>query len=340
MVMPFSWLIIGGTMTQSRDSLISLSDTLYYHCISRCVRRAFLCGEDKFSGRSFEHRREWLIDRIRYLTDVFSIEVCAYSIMSNHYHLVLYVNEEEIKKCSNHQICERWSKIYSLPPIVVRWQKGELISDIQEEAALSVIAEWRKRLSSISWFMRCLNEFIARKANKEDDCTGRYWEGRFKSQALLDEKALLTCMAYVDLNPIRAKVNDSIEESEYTSVFERIHDKSHYSEKHHSAHKPLVKFIGAEHQQQGMTFTLIDYLELVDWSGRMIRADKRGVISSETPALLGVLGLDHETWFTLAHDFGKEYHGAVGSLEELALFAEHTGKKWISGKRKLYKIYH
>jgi len=327
-------------MTQSRDSLISLSDTLYYHCISRCVRRAFLCGEDKFSGQSFAHRRQWVIDRIRYLTDVFSIDVCAYSILSNHYHLVLYVNEEEINHCSNYQICERWSKIYSLSPIVVRWQKGELNSDIQEEEAMSIIAEWRKRLTSISWFMRCLNEFIARKANKEDDCTGRYWEGRFKSQALLDEKALLTCMAYVDLNPIRAKMHDSVEESEYTSVFERIHNKSHHAEKDHSVHKPLVKFIGAEHQIQGVAFALIDYLALVDWTGRMICDDKRGAISTETPVLLGMLGLDSQTWCMLANDFGKTYHGAVGSLEELDLFAEHTGKHWIAGKRKLQQIYH
>ncbi|PKG36981.1 transposase, partial [Psychromonas sp. Urea-02u-13] len=83
-------------MTQSRDTLISLADTPYYHCISRCVRRAFLCGDDKYSGQSFEHRRQWMIDRIRFLTHVFSIEVCAYAIMSNHYHLVLYVNEEAL----------------------------------------------------------------------------------------------------------------------------------------------------------------------------------------------------------------------------------------------------
>jgi len=330
-------------MTQSRDSLISLSDTLYYHCISRCVRRAFLCGEDEFSGQSFEHRRQWIVERIRFLTDVFPIEVCAYSIMSNHYHLVLYVNQDELESCSNLQVCERWSKIYSLPAIVDRWQKGELSSDTQKTVALSVIDEWRSRLLSISWFMRCLNEFIARKANKEDDCTGRFWEGRFKSQALLDEKALLTCMAYVDLNPIRAKMHDSVEESEYTSVFERIHSKSHYAEKSDRApSKPLLKFIGAEHQHQaaGICFSLIDYLELVDWTGRCIREDKRSAISEQTPALLGVLDLDNETWFTLANDFGKTYHGAVGSLEELAAFAENTGKNWIAGKRKLHQIYH
>ncbi len=330
-------------MTQSRDSLISLSDTPYYHCISRCVRRAFLCGKDKYTGQNFEHRRQWMVDRIRYLTEVFSIEVCAYTIMSNHYHIVLYVNEEELASCSDSEICDRWSKIYSLSPIVLRWKKGELSSDIQKEVALEVITEWRKRLSSISWFMRSLNEFIAVKANKEDKCKGRFWEGRFKSQALLDEKALITCMAYVDLNPIRAKMASKIETSEYTSVFERIHNKTHYDDKQEKTScKPLVKFVGAEqpNQPQGINFTLIDYLELVDWSGRIIREGKRGVISEQTPALLGILGLDNDTWLSLASDFGKTYHGAVGSLEELALFAEHTGKQWIAGKNKLRRIYH
>jgi REP element-mobilizing transposase RayT len=330
-------------MTQSRDSLISLSDTPYYHCISRCVRRAFLCGNDNYTGQSFEHRRQWMIERIRYLTDVFSIEVGAYAIMSNHYHLVLYVNESELSQLSDSDICARWAMIYSLSPIVVRWQKGELTSDTQKEVALSIIAEWRSRLSSISWFMRCLNEFIARKANKEDKCTGRFWEGRFKSQALLDEKALLTCMAYVDLNPIRAKMSANVEESEYTSIFERIHGKSHHAEKKiENSSKPLIKFIGAEyqHQPQGINFSLIDYIELVDWTGRVIREDKRGAISGEAPSLLATLGLDNETWFKLANDFGKDYHGAVGSLEELVLFAEHTGKCWISGQNKLRRIYH
>ncbi|MCP5079685.1 MAG: hypothetical protein GY951_16730, partial [Psychromonas sp.] len=73
---------------------------------------------------------------------------------------------------------------------------------------------------------------------------------------------------------------------------------------------------------------------------RIIREGKRGAISGQTPVLLSTLGLEHETWLSLASDFGKTYHGAVGSLEELALFAEHTGKKWISGKNRSRRIFH
>ncbi|WP_028863806.1 transposase [Psychromonas aquimarina] len=331
-------------MTQSRDSLISIADTPYYHCISRCVRRAFLCGEDKYSGQSFEHRRQWMVDRIRFLSSIFAIDVCAYAVMSNHYHLVLHINEQEIETCSDLDICQRWCLLYSCPVLVSRWQAGELTSEAERNAALVVIAEWRRRLADISWFMRSLNEFIARKANKEDNCKGRFWEGRFKSQALLDEKALLTCMAYVDLNPVRAKMAETVEASEYTSIFERIHGIASREDKgeQNNASKPLLGFVAGEcdEQLQGIPYALLDYLELVDWTGRAVRNDKSGAVSEQRPSLLSVLGIESDTWIELASSFGKDYHGAVGSVEELALFAEHTGKRWISGKTKLQRMLH
>ncbi|WP_051369300.1 transposase [Psychromonas arctica] len=342
-------------MTQSRQSQVSLADTPYYHCISRCVRRAYLCGEDKYTGQSFEHRRQWMVERLHQLASIFSINICAYAIMSNHYHLVLHIDEQDNYLLSNEQVCQRWGGLYSMPTLIDRWLKGQTISAEEKKTVLNIINRWRDRLADISWFMRCLNEFIARKANSEDDCTGRFWEGRFKSQALLDEDALLTCMAYVDLNPIRAKMTKSVETSEYTSAYERIHGVAFKDEGKLTTSllglnfqkKPLFGFVGDEQEsqsslssQQGIPFSLLDYIKLVDWSARILREDKKGAIPSQHPKLLNALGLDSEHWLSLASSFGKDYQGAVGSLEELALFAEHTGKRWIARKNELHRNMH
>ncbi|WP_261817279.1 transposase [Vibrio gallicus] len=332
-------------MTQSRQSQVSLSDTPYYHCISRCVRRAYLCGDDKYTGQSYEHRRAWVVERMHYLSTVFSMDICAYAVMSNHYHIVLHVDEQLNQQLSDEEVCWKWGQLYSLPVLVQRWLRKQTCVGIESETALSIINDWRERLIDISWFMRSLNEFIARKANAEDDCSGRFWEGRFKSQALLDEEALLTCMAYVDLNPIRAGINDSIEASEYTSVYERVHGVSHQDEQQSEPpcnKKALFGFVGdtSESEQCGIPYSLLDYIELVDWSGRTIRNDKPGAIVASHPKLLHSLGLDTETWMSLASNFGKDYQGAVGTLDELALFAEHTGRRWIAKKNQLRRCLH
>ncbi|MFT6140729.1 MAG: REP element-mobilizing transposase RayT [Psychromonas sp.] len=332
-------------MTQSRATQVSLVDTPYYHCISRCVRRAFLCGKDKFSGKSFEHRRQWMVERLQFLTSIFTIDTCAYAIMSNHYHLVLHVNELESSELTDEEVCLRWSRLYSMPTLVSRWQAGTGLSEGELLMVKTVINKWRERLMDISWLMRSINEFIARKANKEDNCAGRFWEGRFKSQALLDENSLITCMAYVDLNPIRAKMASSIERSEYTSAHERIHGNASPKISTAPENKPiklLYGFVGdkAQDTSQGIPFSLIDYLELLDWTSRVLRDDKRGAILGTQPQLLDVLGIDDQTWCELASSFGKNYQGAVGSLEELASYAEHTGKCWIAKKNVLHRYLH
>jgi hypothetical protein len=158
-----------------------------------------------------------------------------------------------------------------------------------------IIREWRRRLCDISWFMKCLNESLARRANAEDNCTGKFWEGRFKSQALLDEAGLLTAMVYVDLNPIRAGIAKTPEESEFTSVFDRI--RALKREAANDAHSrapvrlPLRPF-ACSGAQSAIPYAFADYLQLVDWTGRYVRADKRAFISEELPPIARRLGID------------------------------------------------
>jgi len=209
-------------MTKPRSSLVSLTDTPWYHVVSRCVRRAFLCGEDYSTGRSYGHRRDWIEERLRKLASVFAIDIAAYAVMSNHYHIVARIDAERARGWDRDEVLRRWTRIFSGPLWVGRYLQGEKLN----AANLRLVDEWadryRERLCDLSWFMRVLNESIAREANREDGVRGRFWEGRFKSQALLDEQAILAAMAYVDLNPIRAGIAAQPEESGHTSVRARL----------------------------------------------------------------------------------------------------------------------
>ena len=202
-------------MPKPRKAQISLQDTPYYHCVSRCVRHTFLCGVDKHTGHSYEHRRQWVEDRLLFLGSVFSIDICAFAVMSNHTHVVLHIDKEQALNWSELEVLERWHKLYSGTLLTQRFMHQPLRDDMSK-AELKMVSQivdiYRQRLFDISWFMRCLNEYIARQANKEDNCTGRFWEGRFKCQALLDEAALMACMAYVDLNPCLLYTSDAADE--------------------------------------------------------------------------------------------------------------------------------
>jgi REP element-mobilizing transposase RayT len=170
-------------MTVARNQQICVEETPYYHIVSRCVRRAFLCGEDKVSGKCFEHRRQWLIDRIKQVTSVFAIDVCSYAIMSNHFHIVLKVNST--KEWNATQVLMTWCSLYSLPVLCDRYLKGEIETEAELRRVKEYVAEYRARLMSVSWYMKAINEYVARMANEEDKCSGHFWESRFKSQALL-----------------------------------------------------------------------------------------------------------------------------------------------------------
>jgi hypothetical protein len=128
---------------------------------------------DALTGKSYEHRRQWIVDRIKQLTDSFAIDCRAYSVMSNHFHLILHVDIERAKALSEQEVIERWERLFSLPVIVQRYLANEATSQAERDTVSELLSKWRSRLHDISWFLRCINEPIARQANKEEGCTGR-----------------------------------------------------------------------------------------------------------------------------------------------------------------------
>jgi len=304
-------------MTKPRQQQICVEATPYYHCVSRCVRKAFLCGMDYDTQTSYEHRRGWIQEELLNQAQIFAIDIAAYAVMSNHYHVVLHINKNKAEQWSFDEVIDRWHTLYKGNALSQRY----LIDPKFTEAELAKLSEfvenWRERLMDISWFMRRINEKIARQANLEDNCKGHFWEGRFKSQALLDEKALAACLAYVDLNPVRAKMAKTPEQSEYTSIQSRAETakSAHTPNDPRQQSKELMPFAGNPRQEMpfGLPFKLTDYLELVELTGKVIREDKRGYIEKDLPPILQRLGIHSENWIEMTKTFETSFKDLVGN---------------------------
>ena len=147
-------------MPKPRYSQVSLTDTPYYHCVSRCVRRAFLCGTDQLSGQCYEHRRQWIQDKIIELSDVFALDVCAYAVMSNHYHIVLHVNQQTVDSWCMDDVINQWHLLFSGHALSQRYLNGEPLGKAELATLKEITDLWCDRLMDISWFMRVLNESI------------------------------------------------------------------------------------------------------------------------------------------------------------------------------------
>ena len=250
------------------------------------------------------------------------MDVCAYAVMSNHTHLVLRINKQKADALSVDEIIHRWHKLYK-GMLLTRRYTDPTLRDLLYVAELDTVNTpadvYRKRLCDISWFMRLLNEYIARQANKEDDCTGHFWEGRFKSQALLDDAALAACMAYVDLNPVRACQAKTPKTSPHTSIRKRLLAAS-------AEHQPrqLLPFTGPtkNKEQDGLPFRPEDYFALVELTGRYFHPDKPGKIDRTDSPILKRAGVEHTLWYTLVSGIETSFKTRV-SLEQH--ISKHSG---------------
>ncbi len=447
---------------RNRAEVVVADEVGVYHCVQRIVRRAFLCGVDPLSGKSYEHRRDWIRDRLEALAGRFGVEVATFAVMSNQVHAVLRNRPDVVVLWSDEEVARRWLGLFpgrvtigSHPSVGVADAAGAAVRESdarsllpdapasapvpqtlhpreQAVAAMSanpaLMATLRGRLSSLSWFMRALAEPIARRANREDQCTGHFWEGRFKSQRLLDEAALLACSVYVDLNPIRAGLADRPEDSKMTSAHERImamlHDAKTKPENAQVAADPVAEIsvvgsvsgdasistlistsspVAAEESAAAATLpgpaavvqaelavaeaqsprdgwlspveldertqqlttaaavtvteaaavtkpagsirprrasdrgllpmSLETYLELLDWTGRQLRAGASGMIPAGLESILVRLRVTAESWLETVARFGRRFHRAVGLREHLKEEAQRLGVTWLHGQR-------
>ena len=334
----------------SRRKLLGKRRKAVFHCTSRCVRRAFLCGLDPLTGKDFSHRRDWITCREEQLAGLFAIEIQFRAEMSNHLHAVLRTRPRLAYRISGHDVARRWLTITKSAKCMSNGLPK--VSD-QEVNALARdkkrIAKLRKRLSNISWFMGILLENVARRANKEDEASGRFWETRFKSREITDPSGLLVCGVYVDLNPIKAGEAESPRTAHHTSFYDRAKAARQPKNSPRRADGWMAEFTvpperkadekWAEKSRTGrrasdlgvLELSLNDYEKLLNWTIQQFRSGERSTIPRDLAKVLELFDVQEEEWIDTILDYNELFCHAVGASGSLAEVAERLGVGYLRG---------
>lgn len=319
-----------------RGDVFDPSEIAIAHVMQRCVRRCFLMGRDPESGRNYNHRKQWLEDRLKHFAAYFGIDLLCFSILSNHFHLVLRSRPDVVATWDDREVARRWLMI--CPPRKdphgkpLEPTEAELNSIRLDRRRLRTI---RRRLSDMSWWMRLLCQPLAAMANRQESQLGRFWQGRFRATRICDEASLLACAAYVDLNPIRAALAETLEGSDYTSVQRRIEslrgDTSPTEpapdqflapleiDEHRDPVGPVASDSGHRASDKGfLSMSVTEYIALLDWTARLVVPGKPGTTPAEIPGVLERLGLTEPQWTGLVRDFGRLFSLAAGLPGTLA----------------------
>jgi hypothetical protein len=287
------------------------------------------------------------------LASIFAFDHLNFSIMGNHFH-VLVRNRPDLRDAwTDEEVVQRWWRLFPKR----RGPDGRA-DELTQDELLSLandsewIAERRRRLGHISWFMRCLAENIANRANAEEEISSRFWQGRFKMQRILDEAALLACAMYIDLNPIRARLAETPETSLFTSVYERLQAMTSEVQPEQTA-PPFCKPVHsletwlspvelttgelttaatrrASHRGY-LQVTFEEYLCLLDWTGREIREGKRGNIPAHLAPIFERLRINGDVWVAVVANFRRWFRTAAGRAENLVREASRRGQRYLHG---------
>jgi hypothetical protein len=334
----------------ARRKLLGGERQAVFHCWNRCVRRAFLCGRDALTGRDYSHRRDWILVRQEQLAGLFAIDIEFHAELSNHLHLVLRTLPRVAKRWSAEEVVRRWLTITKLAKCFsddLPTPNPQQVEKLARDKKL--VAKLRRRLSSVSWFMGILCENIARRANDEDECKGRFFETRFSCRECTDLSALLLCAIYVDLNPYRAGEVDDPVGSPYTSIYQRLQSQGL---RKNAAHRPdgwLGEFTlqperkadegladgsrtGRRASDLGiLPVTLADYVRLLRWTAEELRSGRRDTIPADLATVLDHFDVQHDEWLNTVEQYETAFGHAVGRAESLAAVAERMELQHLKG---------
>ena len=334
----------------ARSEVFAPDEVAIVHVMNRVVRRCFLLGADAVTGKNYDHRKVWIEQQLTRLAGCFGIDLLGFAILSNHFHLILRSRPDVVSAWDDAEVARRWLLLCPLR------KNGEGFAEEPNQMELNTILNdpqrletVRLRLSDIAWWMRLLCQHIGTRANHEDHEIGKFWQSRFRAVRLLDEAAILACSAYVDLNPIRAAMAETLEQSDFTSVQRRIQSLQQQPtnsqcredlaftdvpaeskpattvatpdrflspltlDERADTPTPVLSENGSRCSDLGyLPMPLAGYLELLDWTARQIRADKQGSTPLDAPPIFMRLSIEPAAWCELIGDFGRLFCNVAG----------------------------
>ncbi len=345
--------LVAGDVTMGRKprrEVVDPSIIQVFHILNRTVRRCWLFGEDPLTRKNYNHRKMWIEELLRHFAGLFGIDLLSFAILSNHYHLMLRSRPDVVETWDDTEVARRWLMICPK-----RKNKDGTPCEPNEKELDSIrnsketLKEIRSRLSDVSWWVRLMDQRIARRCNDEDKEKGRFFEDRFKAIPLLDEQAILACSAYIDLNLIRAAIAETVELSDHTSGQLRAkalkaktnragtetRDSASKEESNSSSQCACDAFLspifvsgisselGAMPSRGGrrcsdkgfLEMSEADYVQLLDWTARCAAPGKCGTTSEYLPPILERLGFSSKIWLGMVNDFG-ELFPMVAALPE------------------------
>lgn len=348
-----------------RRDVIDEENVGVYHCISRVNRQRPFLGKDSETGEDYSHRRDMIIEMITEMAQYFAIDIITLSIMINHIHLLLRIRPDIVRTWPDWKVARCWLWLYPKRKTAKGKPKKPNDDEVKELVRNPKrIEELRKRLSSLSWFHKRYKEKVAKVCNKADGVTGHFWEGRFGCTRMADEASTLACSVYVDLNPVRACVAQTPEESEYTGAYYRI------AARQARIKSLLGELTGQEDNEQSpdswlspifsdslpadqqyakqkkrasdtsaMGIDFDQYLELLDWTGKQTRVDKPGSIPANLDPILKRLDINGEYWVEGVKSFESCLSKIVGHPDKVQEYVEQTERQWTKGAKHCEKMF-
>lgn len=329
-----------------RSKIIKQNKVGVYHVTTRCVQQMFLLGLDYLTGRDYGHRKTWIITWLKSLADVFLVDVCAFSILDNHVHLILRNRPDQLEELTDKDVASRLARLYSgerrlveLPEIA----DPDVVKKYLNNKRL--LAKKRGDLADISVFMKVWEEAVSRRANKEMKKTGHFWQGRFSSQVLEDDAAILACCAYVDLNPLRAGIVHLPELSEFTSLRVRLQESISRLGKNYvspicKAGMPTEQWLAPifvdecesnTEDNPALGVSTLEYFQLLDEYSRRPHRGKTSGINPTSKSILERVGIRPKLWLIGIKSFGKWFQRVVGKPESIRIHNEEQGRQWSRG---------